>query len=223
MAGELGWVALTVGLYVLARRGERGRLRGWGLVATAGALWVALRLTGTPPVRYSQALAPVTFLLAPATVALAVPLVRHWPLLAARGRRMVAAIAVGGLVSSFSAALLSVGVGLPGLWRTLLPHSATTPIALPLVAALGGSAELGAVATVLTGLIGSLVGPAGLARVGIRDRVAQGVALGTASSGIGTARAWREAPEMGAAAGLAMALSGVAIALLCLPFVNGRG
>jgi len=223
MSAELLWLAVTLGAYVLARGLERGRTKGWALPVAAVGLWLLVRANGVPPASYETATRPLTFLLGPATVALAVPLVRHWPLVARRWRRVMLGVTLGAGVSSATAGLLTAWWGPPGFWRTLLPHSATTPIALPLVTSLGGSPQLAAVATVLTGLLGSVLGPGGLVRFGIRDPLAPGIALGTASSGIGTARALQQGSMMGAVAGLAMALSGVVITLLCLPYLIGRG
>ncbi|MBX5466719.1 MAG: LrgB family protein [Firmicutes bacterium] len=214
------WLAVTVLLFGGLRRAERPWSRGWALPVAAVALWGGLNVFGVPPAAYSAATGLLTFWLGPATVAMAVPLVRHWPAIARRWPRVLVGVGAGAAVSTGIAALLSWWWGLGPLWRSVLPHTATTPIALPLVAALGGTPALGAVATVLTGLVGSLIGPAGLGRMGIQDPLAQGVALGAASSGIGTARALAESPAMGAVAGLAMALAGLAVTAMVLPWAR---
>jgi putative effector of murein hydrolase len=50
--------------------------------------------------------------------------------------------------------------------------------------------------------------------MGIESRQVRGFALGVASHGIGTARAFQVNPEMGAFAGLGMGLNGVLTAVL---------
>ncbi|MEO1001455.1 MAG: LrgB family protein, partial [Pseudomonadota bacterium] len=67
---------------------------------------------------------------------------------------------------------------------------------------------------ILTGILGAALGPWLLARAGVRGEVAAGVALGTASHGIGTGRALQRSEVAGAFAGLAMGLNALATALL---------
>jgi putative effector of murein hydrolase len=79
---------------------------------------------------------------------------------------------------------------------------------------LGGLASLTAVLVILTGVLGAMLGPLVLSGLGIRDRAARGVAMGTASHGIGTARALQESELAGAFSGLAMGLNALATAML---------
>jgi putative effector of murein hydrolase len=99
----------------------------------------------------------------------------------------------------------------------MVPKSATTPISIEIVRELGGTPELGAVLTVLTGLLGSLIGPELLRLCGVRGDIAIGAAIGTAAHGIGTARVLRESDLQGSAAGLSMAAAGIVTSLLAIP------
>ena len=67
---------------------------------------------------------------------------------------------------------------------------------------------------ILTGVLGAMLGPPLLNLMGIRDWAARGVAMGTASHGIGTARALQVNELAGAFSGLAMGLNALATALL---------
>ena len=155
------------------------------------------------------------FLLGPATVSLAVPLYRQLE----RVRRSAAALAASILVGSLTAAGTAVGIGWAmGASRdtliALAPKSVTAPVAMGIAEALGGLPSLTAALVILTGVLGAMLGPLVLDLVGVRDWAARGVAMGTASHGIGTARAISVREVAGAFAGLAMGLNALATALL---------
>ncbi|MDB5294983.1 MAG: murein hydrolase effector protein LrgB, partial [Phycisphaerales bacterium] len=90
----------------------------------------------------------------------------------------------------------------------------TTPIAIELARQVGGAPELSAVFAVLGGLFGSVVGPRLLRACGVRGDLAVGLAMGTSSHGIGTARVVRDGELQAGAAGLAMALCGIVTSVL---------
>ena len=79
---------------------------------------------------------------------------------------------------------------------------------------LGGLPSLTAVMVIATGILGAALGPLVLNLVGVKDWAARGFAIGTASHGIGTARALQVNEVAGAFAGLAMGLNALATAIL---------
>ena len=79
-------------------------------------------------------------------------------------------------------------------------------------------AALAAVFAVLTGLVGAISGKYLFDLLGVRQPEVRGFALGTASHGIGAARAWQVHPAAGAYAALALGLQ-VLLASLLLPLV----
>jgi putative effector of murein hydrolase len=81
-----------------------------------------------------------------------------------------------------------------------------------------GLPSLTAVLVIVTGITGAMLGPHVLNLIGVKDWAALGLAIGTASHGIGTARAMQVNETAGAFAGLAMGLNALATALL-LPLV----
>ena len=83
---------------------------------------------------------------------------------------------------------------------------------------LGGIPALAAVLAVLTGLVGAVSGKALFTLLRIRRAEVRGFALGTASHGIGAARALQVHADAGAYAGLALGLQ-VVLAALLLPLV----
>ncbi len=97
---------------------------------------------------------------------------------------------------------------------SLASKSTTTPVAMGITEQLGGLPALTAVAVIVTGILGAVGGLTVLRLVGVNDQKTQGLALGVAAHGIGTARALQVSRELGAYAGLAMGLSALFTALL---------
>jgi len=157
----------------------------------------------------------VHFLLGPATVALAIPLYRQLGQI----MRSAGALAAGLLAGSVAAILASLAIGWAlGASRptimSLAPKSVTSPIAMGVAEQIGGIPSLTAVLVILTGIAGAVGGAWLLDLLRVKDERARGVAMGTASHGIGTARALQIGEVTGAFSGLAMGLNGVATALL---------
>ena len=180
-----------------------------------------LVLTGTDYGTYFEGAQFVHFLLGPATVALAVPLYRQWH----RVRRSALAIAVSLVAGSLTAILSAVCVawlldGSQAVLASLAPKSVTAPVAMGIAEKLGGLPSLTAVLVIVTGILGAMLGPKLLDMTGVVDWRARGLAIGTASHGIGTARALQVNETAGAFSGLAMGLNALGTALL-LPLIWG--
>jgi predicted murein hydrolase (TIGR00659 family) len=185
-------------------------------VLLAVALLAALLLLAEVDYRaYFQGAQFVHFLLGPATVALAVPLARQWQAVVGEPRAILAAIAAGSLFAALSGVALARAFGGgAGLAASLAPRAVTAPVAMGVAEALGGLPGLTAVIVICCGVTGAALGPLVLNLLGVRDMRARGLALGTASHGIGTARALSVNAEAGAFAALAMGLNALGTALL---------
>jgi len=217
-ASPLMGLTLTLCAYVIAfsiyRRAGFSPLAN--PVAMAIALIVAiLTLTGTSYQRYFSGAQFVHFLLGPATVALAIPLARQ----VQRLKRNFVALMAGLLAGSATAIVSSISlVALFGGGRPLAvsaaPKSATTPIAMAVAEKFDGLPALTAVLVISTGIFGAISARFLFNMLRIRTPEIRGFALGVASHGIGTARAFQVNAEMGAFAGLGMGLNGVLTAVL---------
>ncbi len=214
----LFWLAATLVVYqaadwVYQRAHQLAMLHP---VLTAITLLIALLLgTHTPYRVYFDGAQFVHFLLGPATVALALPLYEQRAAL----RRLLLPILGTLVVGSVTAIVAAAGIAhLLGASQvtvlSLVPKSVTTPIAMGVAEQLGGVPALTAVLVILTGIFGAVTAPALLDWAGIRERTARGFAIGLASHGIGTARAFQIDAETGAFAGLAMGLNGAVTALV---------
>jgi predicted murein hydrolase (TIGR00659 family) len=194
-------------------------------VAVSVALLVALLwFTDTPYPAYFEGAQFVHFLLGPATVALAAPLYANLATL----RKNLVPLAGALLAGSLAAVVSAVGIGwLLGASReTLLsmaPKSVTTPIAMGIAEKLGGLPSLTAVLVVTTGILGAVLARGTLNLLRIEDHAVRGFAVGVAAHGIGTARAFQVSETMGAFAGLAMGLNGLATAFLFPLLVTAWG
>ena len=217
-ATPLLWLTATLAAYVAADqislRLDRHPLANPVLIAVA-FLVVVLQVTGTDFRVYFEGAQFVHFMLGPATVALAVPLVAQ----ARQVKRLLVPIVAALVAGSATAILTAVGIAWAlGASRetlaSLAPKSATTPIAMGIAEAIGGLPTLTAVLVILTGIIGAVSITPLMNALGLRDYAARGFAAGVASHGIGTARAFQVNELAGTFAGLGLALNGLVTALL---------
>ncbi len=180
-----------------------------------------LLLTHTPYPTYFAGAQFVHVMLGPAVVALAWPLWQRRSVLKRQGVALVAAGLAGGVAAAASAVGIGWALGLePEVVRSLAPKSVTAPVAMGIAERLGGIPALAAVFAVLTGMVGALSGKYLFDLLGVHDWATRGFAIGTASHGIGAARALQVHPDAGAYAGLALGLQ-VVLASLLMPLALG--
>ena len=208
--------AATLALFAAARalhRKTRFFLLNPVLLSVA-VLIVVLSLTRVPYESYMKGGQVFSFFLAPAVVALGLPLYRQLRRLSRASLPILASTAAGSLVGVLSAVLPAGLLGAsPALLASLAPKSVTTPIAIGVSEVLGGLPPLTAAVVIGTGILGAVLGPPFLRAIGVRSPTAFGLAMGAAAHGIGTARALEEGEEAGAASGLALGLNGALTAL----------
>jgi predicted murein hydrolase (TIGR00659 family) len=218
------WLTLTLmayqfGTWIFQRLGYSQLLNP--VLTSVIALVILLKVSGTDYQTYFSGAQFIHFLLGPATVALAIPLYREIQAVRKAFVPIIISLAVGSLASIMSA--IGIAWCLGGeriLLLTLSPKSVTTPIAMGISEKIGGLPALTAVAVVLTGITGAVIGDLVLNGLQIHDEKARGMALGVAAHGIGTAHAMQKSRVSGAFAAMAMALNGLLTALL-LPAIIG--
>jgi len=211
------WLGLSVGLYVFFAwlRVRTGKALVNPLLCTVIVLIAILALGHIPYAQFNGGAHYLSFLLTPATVALAIPLYEQWQVL----RRNAAAVLLG-LVAGVLAGL---GTTCLIAWATrldhahfvsLLPKSLTMAIGMGLSDKLGGVVPLTVGLIALTGLFGNLVASGYLAAIKVTDPAAVGLAIGTAAHGMGTARAFELGPVQGAMSSLSIVLAGILTVVL---------
>ena len=216
--GAVWGVLLTLAAFALGTFLQRKTGRAWCNPLLLGALFVVLflRLCRIPYPDYQASAAPVSYLLLPATVSLAVPLYEQWEALRNHTAAILSGIGAG--------AAVSVGAILVLAWAfhmdrsaavSLLPKSVTTAIGTDVSAELGGIPALTTAVIILTGIFGNLAAQGVCRLFRITDPVAQGVGIGAAAHAIGTAKALEMGPVEGAMSSLSIAVAGILTALLC--------
>ena len=152
-----------------------------------GSIFVIVFLScfGVPYADYKASAQPVSWLLMPATVSLAIPLYEKWVVRLERSHAV-----------------------------SFLPKSVTTAIGMDVAETLGGTAALAGAVIILTGIVGSLLGETVCKVCHITDPLAKGLALGTSAHAIGTSKALQMGEIEGAMSGLAIAVAGIMTALL---------
>ncbi len=217
IASPLFGITLTLLVYRLAELlYRRTRFILFNPVAVSIlSIILLLKLFAVPYADYQQGGRMILFLLGPAVVALALPLYQRRQEILKRKLPIFLGILAGALSSIISAAGLAWLLGgSRDVVLSLVPKSVTTPIAIGIVEKIGGIVPLTAALVVLTGCLGAICGPEFCRLIGLRSSASIGLAVGTASHGIGTARLLGEDRFAGAIAGLAIGLNGLATAVI---------
>lgn len=221
-ASPLLHLTLTLAAFVVAsavyRRLQMNPLCNPVLLSVI-AIVLLLKITQTSYQTYFEGAQFVHFLLGPATVALAVPLYRQFKKVRDSAAALLVSLICGSVASALSAVFIAWALGASEVSIiSLAPKSVTAPVAMGISDQLGGLPSLTAVIVILTGIVGAMIGPLILNLLRIKDWSARGLAMGTASHGIGTARAIQVNEVAGAFSGLAMGLNALATAIL-LPII----
>lgn len=152
----------------------------------------------------------LSYLLTPATVCLAIPMYEQLELLKKNMKAVMAGIVSGVLMSLGCIFIMAVIFKLNHqTYVTLLPKSITTAIGMGVSEELGGYVTITVAIIVITGILGNIIGEAVCKIFRIEEPIAKGVALGTASHAIGTARAMEMGQIEGAMSSLSIAVAGL--------------
>ena len=128
---------------------------------------------------------------------------------------MIVALLAGAVTSVVSVVAVAAAFGVPHeILVSLAPKSVTAGIAMAITESMGGRPALTAVLVITTGVMGAVIVTPLMNALKITDYAARGFAVGLASHGIGTARAFAVDEIAGTFAGIAMGLNGVATSLI---------
>ena len=198
---------------------------GWGILnplLIAVVLVIAfLAGTGIPYAEYNEGASYISYFLTPATVCLAIPLYKQLELLKKNFAAVIIGITSGVLASAVSIFVMSMLFKLDHVYYvSLLPKSLTTAIGMGVSEEAGGIVTITIVSIILTGIFGNIIGEAWFKLVGIKEPIARGLALGTASHAIGTAKALEMGEIEGAMSSLSIAVAGL-MTVVVVPLVSG--
>ncbi|WP_336787280.1 LrgB family protein [Paenibacillus sp. MMO-177] len=215
---------ITVLVYILAQKIYRYKpiLLLSPLIVTPVVLIALLAVTRTSYADYNAGAHWLSDMLGPATIAFAIPLSRHFDLIKKHAAQIIISVLTGSAAAVASSLWLAQGLGLNDkIVYSLIPHSATTPIAMNVSQTIGGIPTITAVAVMVTGIFGSLVGPPIIRLFKIRNEVARGVLLGTSAHGAGTSKAFELGSVSGTVSSVSMILTAV-ITLFLTPLLLGH-
>lgn len=157
----------------------------------------------------------ISFFLGPSTVILAVPLYKKMKLLKKYLVEIFLGIIIGSCSGMFSILILGKLLHMDKiLVASLIPKSITTPIGIELCKQLGGNSSLTVASIIITGILGSIIGPLVCNIFKIKNEIAIGLSLGTSSHAVGTTKAMELGEIQGAMSGLAIGIAGIVTVLL---------
>lgn len=178
-----------------------------------------LVFTHTPYDHYFQGSRILNDLLQPAVVALAFPLYEQLHQIRARWKSIITICFIGSMVAMLTGTSVALLMGAsPEIAASVLPKSVTTPIAMAVGGSLGGIPAISAVCVIFVGILGAVFGHSLLNAMRIRTKSARGLAMGTASHALGTARCAELDYQEGAFSSLALVICGIITSLLA-PFL----
>lgn len=139
---------------------------------------------------YNDGAKYLSWLLTPATVCLAIPLYQQIELLKKNHKAVLVGILSGVLTSLTTIMILAFIFKLSHKeYVTMLPKSITTAIGIGVSEELGGYVTITVAVIILTGVLGNILAEGICKLFKINHPIAKGIAIGTASHAIGTAKA----------------------------------
>ncbi|WHX48850.1 CidB/LrgB family autolysis modulator [Paenibacillus woosongensis] len=226
MITGLFWLALTLLIYALSKRLYQAKPSVYlsPLLVTPIVLVIGLMWAHIPYESYNSGGKWLSDMLQPATIAFAVPLYKYYNVLKKHAAVIIVSVLSGSIVAIISSAMLAEWLRLDHeLVSSLIPRSITAPIAMSVSQAIGGIPGMTAIFAVITGLLGSIIGPYVLKWFRIENEIARGVLLGTGAHGTGTSKAFELSSLTGTISSISMILAalftlGAAPALITLLF-----
>lgn len=152
----------------------------------------------------------IVYLLYPATVALAYPLYKNTKLIRLNALEVFCATLVSTFTSVFSIFAIGSFMGLgEDIINSLSSKCVTTPVAVEISKMTGGILGITVASVFVSGIFGGTFGHGLLKMFGIKDDVSIGLAIGSASHVIGTAKCMQVSEKQAAMSALILILTAV--------------
>ncbi|GAB7217251.1 CidB/LrgB family autolysis modulator [Dickeya oryzae] len=215
---DIVWsLPLTLLVFFLARRLAQ-RLNSPllnPLLVSMVVLIAFLLLCHIPYEHYFRGSSVLNSLLQPAVVALAFPLYEQLHQIRMRWKSIISICFIGSLVAMVTGTWIALRLGAtPAIAASIMPKSVTTPIAMAVGGSIGGIPAISAVCVIFVGILGAVFGHMLLNVMHIHTKAARGLAMGTASHALGTARCAELDYEEGAFSSLALVICGIMTSLM---------
>lgn len=186
------------------------------IIFTGIAIIILIKAFNIKYEAYNESANILTFLLGPATIALAYPLMKNIDVLSKNKRAIWFGLIFATLISITSTYIIGKLLHADfNIIMSMIPKSVTTPIAIEISKTLGGIPELTACIVILTGIIGGLAGHRFLKFLKIKNDISIGLSIGASSHVLGTARCLEKKQEKQAAVStLALIIVGLFTAII---------
>ena len=159
----------------------------------------------------------INMLLCPATIMLAVPMYKQRTLIKKNLLPIAVGTILGSIISMTSIYYICNWMGIDDLvTKSLIPKSTTTPIAIEISNTLGGIPSLTVAAVIITGILGSVLFPLIIKIFKMENSIASGIAIGTASHALGSAKAVEIGEIEAAMSGIAVGVAWIASVIMVL-------
>lgn len=182
---------------------------------------VFLSVTGISYETYSKGGSIISFFLEPATICFAIPLYKKRDVLQKYWLHIGLGLSLGTAVAMLGiygvAKLFGFGTQ---IIASMLPQAATTAVALPVSAGIGGVPELTSLAVILNAVIIYALGNKMLRYFKISNPIARGLALGTSGHALGVSAATELGETETSMASIALVLVGVVVVVI-VPILTG--
>lgn len=150
------------------------------------------------------------YLLTPTTVCLAIPLYEQIKPLKSNFSAIIIGISAGVLASLCSIMIFSAMFHFSHeMYLTLLPKSITAAMGMSVSEELGGIPSLTVPIIIMTGITGNIIAEKVCKLLRIKEPIAKGIAIGSASHAMGTAKAMEMGEIEGAMSSLSIAVAGI--------------
>ena len=214
---EIFILTLVIGVYLLSvwlyRKTRLNLLNP--LLVSIPVLVAVTHVLGISYESFQKGSRIISFMLGPTVVVLGYLLYEQVAHLRENAVSIITSVFVGCVTGILSVIFIARYFGADhALIVSLVPKYVTTPIAMCIAEKSGGIPSIAAVVVIVVGIFGGIVGPFVLEKLGIRSKIARGLALGSAAHGLGTARAMELGTIEGAISGLAIGVMGIMTAIL---------
>ena len=174
-----------------------------------------LKLTGIDYANYKIGGDIINFFLEPATICFAIPLYKKRDVLKKYWKQVLGGITLGTTAALICIYLIAEAFQFSnGIIASMLPQGATTAIALPVSADIGGIKELTALAVILNGVIIYALGTKLIKLFNITNPIARGLALGTSGHSLGVSSAQEFGETEASMASISLVIVGVIVVVV---------
>lgn len=178
---------------------------------------IIIKLFDIPLDAYNMGGDIITTLLVPVAAVLAVSIYSKFDILKANFVPVLVGTLIGSLTSISSTYILCRLFGLNELiTASLLPKSITSSIAIEISAQLGGNPSITVAAVIYSGILGAIFSPFLIKVLKIKNTVARGVAIGTASHAMGTSTAVKMGEIEGAMSSISIGMAGIITVIIAM-------